>query len=198
MSSLIALVFFLLATVKGVNLLFFAENGVCDTSKEDFLVCSDLPQHRCCQSQQKSFCGTSILQYLNNSTEHYVVAKGFCDINGTHDSVRDYPGFSNCIGIPKDDSSDKCSSFWEPIADGNMVSGRGDQEMDCQVPDKMVYHDGTVMRNIHLPDGSFPDAMEHYQAKNYKDLATFPAWNGLDTDTDGWQAMRKFGLLDGT
>lgn len=41
-SILIALVFFLSATVKGVNLLFFAENGVCDTTKEDFLVCSDL------------------------------------------------------------------------------------------------------------------------------------------------------------
>lgn len=183
---MIALVFFLSATVKGVNLLFFAENGVCDTTKEDFLVCSDLHQRRCCQSQQKSFCGASILQYLNGSTEHYVMSNGLCDINGTHNSFQDYAGLSNCIGIPKNDSSDQCSSLWVPIADENVVSEREDQEMDCQVPDKMVYHDGTVMRKIHLPDGSFLDAMEHYQAKNYKDLATFPAWNGLDTDTDGY------------
>lgn len=183
-SVLISLVFFLSATVKGVNLLFFAENGVCDTTKEEHLICSDLPRHRCCQSQHKSFCGASILQHLKGSTEHYVMAKGVCDINDTHDSVHDYAGLSNCIGIPKDDSSDNCSSFWDPIANANMVSGRGEQEMNCQVPDKMVYHDGTVIRKIHLPGGTFLDAMEHYQAKNYKDLATFPAWNGFDTDTE--------------
>lgn len=184
-SILIALVFFLSATVKGVNLLFFSENGVCDTTEEDFIVCSDLPQHRCCQSQQKSFCGASILEYLKGSTEHYVIARGLCDINGTHNSVQDYAGLSNCIGIPKDDSSDQCSSFWDPMADANVVSGRGDQEMDCQVPDKMVYHDGTVMRKIHLPNGTFLDAMKHYQARNYQELAAFPAWNRLGADTDG-------------
>lgn len=182
MSILIALVFFLSATVKGVNLLFFAENGFCDTTKEDFLLCSNLSRHRCCQSQQKSFCGASILEYLNGSTEHYVIAGGLCNVNGTHDSVQDYAGLSNCIGIPKDDSSDLCSSFWDPIADQNVVSGG--QEMDCQVPDKMGYHDGTVLRKIHLPDGTFLDAMKHYQAKSYKDLGAFPAWNGLDTDAD--------------
>ncbi|KAG6362485.1 hypothetical protein INS49_010716 [Diaporthe citri] len=185
MKLLIALIALLTASVKGVNILFFAGDGVCDTSNDDFLVCSDLPQHRCCQSPQKSFCGTSILEHISGTTDHYVMAEGFCDKNGNYTSTRDYTGLSNCISIPTDDASDRCSSYWESVADQDGVSGGGDHSMDCQEPDRMAYHDGTAMRQIHLPDGTFWDAMKYYQEKNYGELAAFPAWNGSDTKIDG-------------
>lgn len=184
MQLLIALIVFLSASVKGINILFFAGDGVCDTSHEDYLVCSDLPEHRCCQSSQKNFCGTSILESISGTTDHYVMAEGVCDKNGIYTSVRDYIGLTNCISIPTDDASDQCSSYWESVADQDRVSG-ADQKMDCQEPDKMVYRDGTAKRKIHLPDGTFWDAMKYYQEGNYGALAAFPAWNGPDTESDG-------------
>lgn len=179
MHFLIALIILLSSPVKAVNLLFFAEDGVCNsTGQADILVCSNLPQYRCCQAPNKSFCKTSTLQHINGSTDHYVMAEGLCDKNGIYTSIRDFTGLSYCINIPVDESSDRCSSYWEPVTDQDGVSGEVDHNMDCQEPDKMVYHDGNAMRQIHLPDGTIWDAAKHYQEKNYRELASFPTWNG--------------------
>lgn len=185
MQLLITLLAFLAASVQGLNILFFSADAYCDTINDDFLVCSDLPEHKCCQSLQKVFCGTSMLEHITGTSDHYVMAEGLCDKNGKYLSVRDYPVLSNCIGIPTDDASDRCSSYWESVTEENGVSGAGDHKMDCQEPDKMVYHDGTAKRQILLPDGTFWDAMKYYKDKNYGQLASFPAWNGSNGGTDG-------------
>lgn len=184
MQLLIALLVFLSASVAGINVLFFGGDGYCDVMRDDFLYCSDLPEHKCCQSPQKSFCRTSVLEHITHTTDHYVMAEGLCDKNGIYLSVRDYPVEMNCMRIPTDDASDKCSAYWESV-DQNGVWGAGEDEMECQEPDKMVYHDGTAKRQIDLPDGTFWDAMKYYEEKNYGKLATFPAWNDSNAEIDG-------------
>lgn len=185
MQLFIALIIFLSASVKGVDLLLFAEDGVCNTGKEDYVACPNLPHHMCCQSPTKSFCGASILQNVNGSTEHFVMGEGVCDRNGLYTSIQDSTGLSMCISIPVDDSSDRCSSYWDPPTDQDGVSGGLDLKMECREPDKMGYHDGTAMRRIHLPDGTFWNAVQHYREKNYRELANFPTWNGSNSAMDG-------------
>ncbi|KAI7775816.1 hypothetical protein LA080_006230 [Diaporthe eres] len=185
MQLLIALLAFIAASVQGLDILFFGADAYCDAINDDFLVCSDLPEHKCCQAPQKVFCGTSMLKHITGTTDHYAMAEGFCDKNGKYLSVRHYPVLSNCIGIPTDDASDRCSSYWESVTGVARVLGEGDHKMDCQEPDKMVYHHGTAKRQIHLPGGTFWDAMKYYQDKNYGELASFPAWNGSNGGIDG-------------
>lgn len=48
----------------------------------------------------------------------------------------------------------------------------------------MVYYDGTAMRQVRLPDGTFLDAVKHYQQTKYLELAVFPAWKNVSNETD--------------
>lgn len=184
MQFLIPFIILLSPPARGINILFFPGDGLCDTSKQDYLICSDLPEYKCCQSR-KPFRVTSILANISGSTDHYVMGEGWCDENGNYTTVRDSTGLSNCIQIPASDASDLCSSFWEYTTNhtGHTgVLGVRDHKMGCQEPDKMVYRDGTAIRHIHLPNGTFQDAMKYYQDKDYGQLAAFPAWDGSNVN----------------
>lgn len=184
MHFVILLIISLLAPVNAVDVLFFEEDGICDTTNLAYLTCSDLTEQRCCQSKEP-FCVTSNLHDLGGSTDHYVMGEGFCDKNGIYTSVRDYPGLSSCINIPVDTTSDWCSSYWESAQDQEeVVSDHEDHKIDCQEPDKMAYYDGTAMRKIRLPGGTFQDAVEYYREKDFGELAKFPAWDDSDIGAD--------------
>jgi hypothetical protein len=56
----------------------------------------------------------------------------------------------------------------------------GEVTEDCEMvvePNKMVYFDGDgVQKAIYMPKGTFQKAAQHFQAKNFDELAKYPAW----------------------
>ncbi|KAJ0120988.1 hypothetical protein J7T55_015728 [Diaporthe amygdali] len=169
------LILLLAAPARGVDLLFFSNDDVCDTSRDAYVACTGITQNTCCASY-KPYCETFILEQIGGDFNHYAMGEGSCLRNGSYTWAKDESGLRYCIGLPQDVTSEMCSSYWEPLQGKEALEAAGDI-INCREPDKMGYHDGERMREIHLPDGTFWDAIKHHQDKNYKALLAYPAWN---------------------
>lgn len=84
-----------------------------------------------------------------------------------------------CIGVPDGYDVFTCSAKWA-YGGGSSDGSAASSTNNCARPDRMAYFDAGAqqLREIHLPDGAFDDAVRHYQAKNYSALARYSAWTG--------------------
>lgn len=167
------------ATVRAVDLLAFNIDKVCDTADSDYVACSDFLDNSCCTSKEP-FCETFILSQIGGSFDHYAMTGQSCQqTNGGYSYADDTDPIRECIDLPSGASRKTCSFYWRPQVPGErqtLTPNNATGDMKCQEPNKMVYHNGTAVREIYLPNGTFQKAMDDYVEKNYTALGAFQIW----------------------